>query len=254
MKKAILLMLVLPLLALGQNSTEYMVFENAMITANPAHVKQFEAGMAAHNKKYHNDETYGARVHMIGNGQNVGKYMWVMGPLPWSAFDNRPAKDGHDEDWNNNVLAYATGDTNLTYWKFESGLSNFTKDFDVKNLQVDIYDIKRFKGKKTMEILEKIQKVMVEKFPNENYGIYTNEFPSTKEGRDIAFISFYQKSAWLGQDREFAKKYDEVHGNGSFATFLKDWEGLTDGSETELWINKPELGGIVDRVTVKKRQ
>lgn len=254
MKKVILLLLVLPLLAIGQNTSEYMVFENAMITANPTHIKQFEAGMAAHNKKYHNDAVYGARVHMIGNGPNVGKYMWVMGPLPWSAMDNRPAKEGHDEDWNTNVLAYATAEGNLTYWKAETALSQFSMDFTIKNLQVDFYDIKRFKGKKAMEILEKIKKVMVEKYPNENYGIYTNEFPSTKEGRDIAFISFFDKSAWLGQDLDFAKKFDEVHGKGSFETFLKDWEAVTDGSETELWNHRPDLSGIEDKIEVKTRQ
>ncbi len=243
MKKIILLLLVLPLLAIGQNTSEYTVFEIGMLTANPAHVKQFEAGMAAHNKKYHSDDVYGARIYIINNGPNVGKYLWVMGPLPWSAFDNRPAKEDHDDDWKTNVLAYANADGNQTYWKSEPALSNFSRDFKVKNLLVDFYDVKRFKGKQALEILGKIKKVMSEKFPNEIYGIYTNEFPSTKVGRDILYISFFEKSAWLGQDLEFAKKYDEVHGKGSFETFLKDWEALTDGSETELWTFSPELSG-----------
>lgn len=254
MKKVILLMLVLPLLAIAQTTSEYVVFENVVLTANPTEIKQFEEGMAAHNKKYHSDNEFGARVHLIGNGANVGKYMWVMGPLPWSAFDNRPAGDGHDDDWNNNVLAYTTGEANLIYWKYKADLSNFSKDFTVKNLLVDFYNVKRFKGAQTMELLKNIKEVMVEKFPNENYGIYINEFPSTTEGRDVAFISFFQKSAWLGEDPDFSKKYNEVHGEGSFKTFLKDWEDATEGVETELWINQPKLGGIVDRVEVKTRQ
>lgn len=251
MKTIFTWILLLPFLVISQN-TEYSVFENGLITANPTQVKQFEAGMASHNKKYHSDDVYGARVYTVNNGPNVGKYMWVMGPLPWSAFDNRPAQEGHDDDWNNNVIAYATSEGNQTYWKYEAALSSISKDFTVKNMLLDFYDVKRFKGKNALELLGKIKKVMTDKFPNEIYGIYTNEFPSTKEGRDIAYISFYDKSSWLGEDREFAKKYDEVHGNGSFETFLKDWEAVTEGSESELWNYSTALSG--KSANVKARQ
>lgn len=249
-------MLLLPLLAISQNSNEYTVFENAVLTPNPAQISQFEKGLAAHNKKYHGDGPYGARVHWISNGPNTGSYMWAMGPLPWSAIDNRPGqKDGHDADWDTNVMAYvAPGSGGQTYWKSEAEMSHFPKDFTVNNLLVDFYDIKRFKGKDAMKLLENIKKVMVEKFPDDTYGIYTNEFPSTKEGRDLANISFFEKSAWLGEDQEFPKKYDEVHGSGSFDQFLKDWEAVTDGSESELWIFRPDLSGISGEVKVAERQ
>ncbi|MGB5553033.1 MAG: hypothetical protein WBM83_00140 [Flavobacteriaceae bacterium] len=49
---------------MSQN-TEYPVFELGMLTANPAHIKQFEAGMAVHNKKYHSDDVYSARIYAI---------------------------------------------------------------------------------------------------------------------------------------------------------------------------------------------
>ena len=254
MKKLILLMFLLPLMVVSQNSTEYMVIENGLIKANPKNIEQFEAGMAAHNKKYHADDLYGARIYTISNGANVGSYMWVMGPLPWSAMDNRPAKEGHDEDWNKNVLPYMLPDGDQTYWRFESDLSHFSKDFTIKNLLVDVYDIKRFKGKKAMSLLEKIKKVMLENFPNETYGIYSNEFPSTKEGKDIAFVSFFSKSSWLGENNEFAKKYNEVHGEGSFETFLKDWEGVSNGSLSELWIYRPDLSGLSGEVKAMSRK
>ncbi len=254
MKKAIFLMLLLPFLATSQNSTEYAVFENGLISANPTQIKQFEAGMAAHNKKYHGDGIYGARVYTIGNGPNTGSYMWVMGPLPWSAMDNRPAKEGHDEDWNTKVLPYMLPEGDQTYWKYEAALSNFPKDFTLKNLLVDFYNVKRFKSEEAMALVGKLKKVMTEKFPDETYGIYTNQFSSTKEGKDLAYISFFDKSAWLGEDNEFMKKYEEVHGKGSFATFLKDWEAATDGSESELWKFRPDLSGINGEIKATDRQ
>ena len=247
-------MLLMPFLAISQNGNEYLVFENAMLSPKLDKITQFESGLATHNKKYHNEGAYGTRVYWVGNGPNTGRYMWVMGPLPWSAFDSRPEKEGHDEDWNNNVLPYMMPETDQIYWKYEVGLSNFPKDFTLDKLLVDMYDLKAFQGSKAMKLLEKIKKVMTDKFPDETYGIYANEMPSTKDGKDLAFISFFDKSSWMGDNWEFAAKYNEVHGAGSFDTFLKDWENVTDGKHTELWHFRPDLSGLSGEVKMVERQ
>lgn len=236
-------LLLLPLMAISQNNAGYMVVENALIVPNVTKISELDAGLAAHNKKYHKDGTYGASVYYIGNGPNTGSYIWSMGPLPWSAMDERPELEGHDEDWNKNVLPYMMPHGDQLYWKFHSERSNFPVDFKMNKLLVDYYDIKPFQMEKAMKLLENIQKVMKDKFPNETYGIYTNELPSTKDGRDLAFVSFFQKSAWMGDDWKFAEKYNEVHGADSFARFIKDWEQVTQGKESELWYFRPDLSG-----------
>ncbi|MCF4102533.1 hypothetical protein L1I30_12730 [Gillisia sp. M10.2A] len=249
MKSLFYWMLLVPLLVISQENQEYGVLENAMLTAAPAKIQQFESGIAAHNKKFHASGPYGARVYWISNGPNVGKYIWVMGPLTWSAFDSRPAaENGHDADWNMNVLPYILPESDQTYWKFESGLSNFSQGFTIKNLLVDMYDIKRFQKEKVMKMMEKIKKVMVEKFPEETYGMYTNILPSTKDGRDLAYVSFFEKSAWMGEDGKFPEKYNEVHGAGSFESFLKEWGEVSQGQQSELWIFRPDLSGLSGEV------
>ncbi|WP_235003984.1 hypothetical protein [Aequorivita lipolytica] len=255
MRKLIFTMLLLPLLAISQNSTEYGVLENVMITPNPSQLSQFEAGLAAHNKKYHGNGAYGARVYWISSGPNAGSYMWVMGPTPWSAMDARPAQvDGHDADWNKNVAAYAMPQGNTTYWKFNAEMSRFSKDFTLKNLLLDTYDVKRGKMKEAMALVEKIGKVYAQKLPNEIYGIYTNEFSSTKEGKDLTVVSFFDKMGWISEDNGMDKKFDEVHGKGSWDKFLEDWYDVTDGGETELWIFRPELSGISGDVKAADRK
>ncbi|WP_411031894.1 hypothetical protein [Spongiimicrobium sp. 3-5] len=254
MKNVFYLMLLVPVIAISQTATEYAVFENGMITAHPAKITEFEAGMAAHNKKYHAESPYGARVYWISNGSNVGSYMWVMGPLPWSALDNRPAQEGHDADWNTNVLPYMMPEGNQTYWKFEAALSHFPKDFNIAKLHINMFDIKRFQRQKALELVKKIQRVMVEKLPEDTYGIYTNELPSTKEGRDMVFVSFFDKFSWMGEDIEFPKKFNEVHGEGAFADFLKEWGEVTHGGEQELWIFREDLSGLSGAVQAASRE
>lgn len=253
MKNVFYLLLLIPLLVISQNSQEYTVFENGMITANPTKIKEFETGIAAHNKKYHAEGIYGARVYWISNGVNVGKYIWAMGPLPWSAFDKRPALEGHDDDWNTNVLPYTMAEGDQTYWRFHPKLSGFNKDFNLKNLKLFMIDIKPFQDGKMMKLMEKVQKVMATKHPEAIYGMYTNEMPSTKDGRDFAFVDFFDNSAWMGKEDTFPKDYDEVHGTGSFMTFLKELGEVTQGVQSELWIFREDLSGLSGKVTAASR-
>ncbi len=249
-------MLLLPFLALSQNSTEYGVFENALLIPNPTQISQFEKGITAHNKKFHGDGPFGVRVYWISNGPNTGKYVWAMGPFPWSALDNRPAqKEGHDADWNNNVAPYTTAESGTqSYWRGHNELSRFPKDFTIKNMLVDYYDVKRFKMDETKKLIEKINKVYAEKSQDDTYGIYINEFGSTKEGRDLAVISFFDKSSWLSRDNDFVTKYESVYGKGSWEQFGKDWFAVTDGGESELWVFRPDLSGISGDVKVSERE
>lgn len=256
MKKLIFTLLLVPFLAVSQNTTEYMVFETADLIPNPTQINQFEKGLAAHNKKYHSEQPYGVRVYWVANGPDTGHYHWSMGPFPWSALDNGPAeKEGHDADWNSNVVQYSTADSGQeSYWRAHTELSRFPKDFTIKNMAVDYWDIKRGRYEDAMKLVKKVYDVYAQKSPDEIYGIYTNEFSSTKEGRDLAVISFFDKSAWLGQDNSIAKKYDEVNGAGSWKQFLKDWMEVTEGGETELWIFRPDLSGISGDVKAADRK
>lgn len=255
MRKLIFTMLLLPFVAISQNSTEYGVFETANLIPNPAQITQFEKGLAAHNKKFHGEGPYGARVYWISNGPNTGSYHWSMGPFPWSSLDNRPTqKEGHDADWNNNVAQYMTADSgSQNYWRLHNELSRFPKDFTIKNMKVDYWDIKRGKYEDAIKLVEKVNKVYAEKNPDEIWGIYTNEFPSTREGRDLAVISFFDKSAWLGEEDGLAEKYNEVYGAGSWEQFLKDWYDVTEGGESELWVFRPELSGTSGNVKAAER-
>ena len=254
MKNLICFLLLVPFSLLSQNTVEYLVFENAMIIPNPAKISQLETGLKAHNDKYHSNGYYGARVYWINNGPNTGNYMLLMGPLPWSAMDGREEMEGHTDDWNTNVAPYTQMGGDQTYWKFNAELSHFPEDFTVNKLLIDTYNIKRGKWEDALKLIKKIRKVYVDKLPDQIYGIYTNEFSSTTDGRDLAVTSFFDKSAWLGQDREFAKKFDEVHGTDSFTQFLKDWMDLTEGGQKELWTYLPKLSGISGAVKVADRQ
>lgn len=253
MKKLIICLLCIPGLLLAQENTGYPVIENVMLTVDPEDVSKFEAGMAAHNKKFHADDTYGARVYWISNGKNAGKYVWNMGPIPWAAFDNRPAMEGHDEDWNTNVLAYVEAEGEVNYWRFHAERSNFSKDFDLKNLLVFVVDVKRFRDMEFISAVEQVQQVYKEKRPDQIYGIYTNEM-ANMEGNDFAWVDFFGSSSWMGQQDTFFQDFEAVHGEGSAGKFMKTIENTTDGERHELWVYREDLSGLSSRIEAASRQ
>ncbi|WP_224482694.1 hypothetical protein [Robertkochia aurantiaca] len=236
-----------------QSST--VVVENVYLTPNPEKLAAFKKNMAEHNKKFHND-SYQARIYSVMAGENAGKVVWSMGALPWEAFDSRPAAgDGHDEHWDTAVMPNTKGAVAATYWKFHPELSLMPETLTLDKLDISIFDIKRGMGnfEKVQAFLKKVLEMNKENYGDQPYGVYSNQFSSTNEGRDIAFVGFIDNFAELGNDNpEWPQKYDAMHGEGSFDRDLGEFMDLTEGSSRELWVLMPELSGGSPEVTLNQ--
>ncbi len=253
MKKLLFTMLLMPLLMVSQ-SNEALVLENVMLTVQPDKIAEFEAGLAAHNNKFHAEGPYGARVYNVQNGKNAGKYMLIMGPLPWSAMDGRPSTKEHSDDNNKNVSPYITSKVEVNYMKMHPELSNFSKDFEINKVSVFMIDIKRFKNGDFMEkVIKKVAKVYKEKMPDQIYGVYSNEM-NNMDGMDFGWVEFFESSSWMAREDKFAQYFEEVHGAGSFEGFIADVEATTDGDRTEIWTLRNDLSGPGPMVEAVTRQ
>ncbi len=254
MKKLLYTLVLLPLLVVSQAAQEGLVIENVMLTVKPEKIVEFEAGIAAHNKKFHAEGPYGARVYSIMNGKNASKYMLIMGPLPWSAMDGRPSSKEHTDDNNKNINQYLESEVEVNYMKMHPELSNFSKDFEINKVSVFLVDIKRFKQMDFMEkVVKKVVKMYKEKMPEQLYGVYTNEMP-VMDGMDFGWVDFFDSSSWLGKEDKFAQYFEEVHGAGSLSEFMSDVEATTDGERTEIWTLRKDLSGPDAKVMSAKRQ
>jgi hypothetical protein len=253
MKRLLYTLVLVPLMMVSQTN-ESLVIENVMLTVKPEKIAEFEAGIAAHNKKFHATGPFGARVYNIDNGKNAGKYMLIMGPLPWSALDGRPASKEHAEDNNKNVNQYLESEVEVNYMKMHPDLSNFSKDFEINKISVFMVDIKRFKDMDFMEkVVKKVVKMYKEKMPDQIYGLYTNEMPNM-DGMDFAWVDFFDSYSWMAKDDTFMQDFEDVHGAGSFQQFMKDVEATTDGDKGEIWSLRKDLSGPDAKVIALERQ
>lgn len=254
MKNLLYILLFSPVMAFCQMTNDYLIFEIASFRVDPADRNHVEAAMAAHNKQYHASGPNGVRMYVVASGTHSGEYKWVMGPGPWSALDARPSDDAHNADWGNNVARYLDDEGNTEYIRFDAGLSRFPKDFNVNKLWVQYVDVTRGKMDKVKELLGKIHKVYADKIPNDTYGIYFNELPSSSSGRDLTIVAFFDKYAWMSSDNGFEARYEEVHGKGSVDALWKEWREVTEGVETEIWEYREDLSGMPAMVKTSERQ
>ncbi|WP_343485909.1 hypothetical protein [Allomuricauda sp. d1] len=254
MKKVLITLLLIPFLMSAQESQPEPVFMNVMITPNPAKITEFETGLAAHNKKYHAEGANAVRVYWIASGENSGKYIWSMGPTGWAAFDESTNPSGdHAKDWNTNVAPFAEAEMETTFWEGDAAHSNFTKDFELKNLAVFYLDMKRFQQQKFIGVLDKVNKVFKTKDADEQWGVYWNKL-NNNNGQDMVWINFFDSMAWMGEEDKFPQWFEEVYGEGTFMDFLKEFEASTNGDWQELWAYRGDLSGLSGQVQITSGQ
>lgn len=243
----------MPSLVQGQDP----VLNQVILTPKPDKITEFEAGLASHNKRFHSEGQHSVNVFWISNGKNAGKYVWSTTPVPWAAMDKEhPNKENHEADWNKNVAPYTDGSQEAYFFKYDLTLSHFPKDFTLKYLSVFMLDMKRFKNREFMALLEKIKKVYAEKMPDRIYGIYFNAMPSNDDRvfeRDFGWVEFFDSMATLGAEDKFPQYYEEVHGSDSFASFLSEFEAATKGDVMELWVFRKDLSGTSGEIIASNR-
>lgn len=249
MKMLFLLILLVPFLAMSQvdevPESSLLLHENEILTPSPTKLNEFREGLKEHNEEFHSEDPYGVRVYYISSGPNTGKFVSVMGPFAWDALDDmQEESEDHNEDWEKNVQPYLLPSSNTSYWRFHPEMSSFSEDLEIDKLLVRYYDIKSYEEDRMIKLVDMIGMIMKEKFPEINYTTYTNIFPSEKEGRDLALVFFFDRYSWLGEDPDFKNAYEEIYGSESLEEFMTDWQEVTLGEESEIWIFQPELSGI----------
>jgi hypothetical protein len=219
---------------------DYVMFETQYIKVQPGRWQEFSDKMAAHNKQFHSEGPFTARVWRVSTGAHSGQVSWVMGPCTFTDLDNRPSGDPHNTDWLNNVMANAVEGIHNEYWRGISDLSYVPNQDQDPLLRIRFVDVAAGEAYRFRQMMSNIKEVLAKKnYPNPRT-VYENQF-STTSGREWAIVTSFDKWADLDRDNDFPKDYEEVHGDGSWALFMEEVEEVVDSSEIEMRELLPEL-------------
>ena len=223
----------IPMLGVGQD-TDYQMFELFYFTPKAGHGADLEAAMYAHNQKYHPRGDYSAQVYYVMNGPNAGKYVWSMGPTTWTKIQNRPAEEGHDSDWDENIAIHIDSYDATDYYRLNSERSYFPGPVDLKMLRLWLIDIKEGQGYRYRALMEKVQAVYKENEYDHPMGIYNRQL-SGSHGYDVAMIWFFDGLDWLDEESSFSKDYD--------ANLMDEWGAIVERMDVEVWQFEPDMSG-----------
>ena len=236
MRPVLLLLVLLPLWALGQTKT---VVSANRVFPRPDRMAEFERGLANHAQKYHTG-TWKWRVYSIESGPDAGGYHIVEGPLTWDEVDKRGnlGKE-HMDDWYKNVMAHASDRGTSSYSVFREDLSTIQlADFTDKIAINHVYPkMGRFQAVEAT--IKNIRKVW--EAGNQTIAVY--EASSSGEPQ-FAFVTRY-KSGLKERERNFrppmSERYTAVHGAGSFEKYLGEIAMNTERSWSELLFYRADL-------------
>jgi hypothetical protein len=217
------------MIAFSQDQVQANLFETVNIHVKPGQEKAFEAAVKAHNMKYHpEDGDYHGRLFYNINGPIGGAYSYIMGPTSWTAMDSRPTGSDHDNDWAK-VVAMTEKIESPVYWSFSEVLSNEVENISPSKRMIWMYDLKNGQEARWAELVGKVKEVYKAKRPTEPFWVLWNEFANTEAGMDAVIIFAFDKWSWLDRKNNFAKEYEEVHGEGSWHTFLNAFSETVNG-------------------------
>lgn len=219
MKKLLLLLLLAPMLLFGQNDDKPSLFEVVDIKVKMGQEKAFEAEVKRHNLAFHKEGTpYNAGLAYKINGPRGGTYSWIMGPTSFTAMDNRPVGEAHDESWNK-VSQYIEDVVATNYWEYDPDMSFKGTDNGSGKSAIMSFDIKPGKDMQFKLLVAQVIKVYESQRPNETFNFYWNSFRDSKVGNDVAFVFPFSKWAWLDKEVSFRKDYEAEFGEGSYNVF-----------------------------------
>ena len=236
MRKLLLMLLLTPLLSIGQTKT---VLNASRYFCKPDKVQAFEKVLGAHAQKYHTGDWHW-RVWSIESGPDAGGYMVTEGPGDWASIDGRgEISTAHTADWNLNVAPLITSQYSSSYYEFEVDLGTVQMTDYADKIMINHMTARPGKLPAVKELIKKMKTTW--EAGKESVAVY-----SLTASGDPGYITVTRfknglKELAQGYRKPLPERFNEINGAGAFDNWLKDYADAVEKRWSELLIYKPKL-------------
>jgi hypothetical protein len=236
MKKFFFLLLLLPVLGIGQTKT--VITSNRLFAKNDK-AGEFEKALSAHAKKYHTGDV-AWRVWSIQSGPDAGGYLVTEGPTTWSNLDSREDISAeHTSDWEKNVLPLTVGAGQSGYYDFQADLSTVQLTDYADKIVISHITAKPGKAGSVMALIQKLKTVWAA--GSESVAVYLAAFSGEPGYIYVTRLKNGLKELASDYRKPMADRFNAANGAGSFDAWLKDYAEVVQSRWSELLIYKPSL-------------
>ncbi|HEX5626301.1 MAG TPA: hypothetical protein VFX48_09810 [Saprospiraceae bacterium] len=209
----------------------YQMINSMMVKPKRGMEKKFEQGVLAHIEQFHKSGPNRARLAVISEGfRSDGWYVWTMGPTTYTELDRAPQGEAkHDEDWDKNVDIYVEQYDENFLWKLQDEISYTPADYNPKNLDVWIIDLKPGMRFEFGELMKKWKTMFEQKKYPYSQRVFYNELWN-RRGMDVSIAFSFDKYADFDLDIKFKEDYESIFGPGSHAAFWRSWNNCVENT------------------------
>jgi hypothetical protein len=236
MKNFFFLVLLLPVLGIGQSKT--LLTSNRLFAKNDK-AGEFEKALSNHAKKYHKGDV-AWRVWSIESGPDAGGFMVSEGPTTWASLDSRADISAeHTADWEKNVLPLTDGRGQSGYYDFQADLSTVQLTDYADKIVISHITAKPGKINGVMALIQTLKKVWAA--DKESVAVYLAAFSGEPGYITVTRLKGGLKELASDYRKPMTERFAAVNGAGSFDAWLKDYAEAVQTRWSELLVYKPML-------------
>jgi len=232
----------------AEDEKSYTQFDSFRFSVSGKNIKKLTKNMRKHIKKYHGEGLYKTTVYNVASGVDVGKFVWVMGPITFAEMDARPENKKHDEDWEDNIGPYLSSYEHGEFWRNEEGLviNNISKDAAPINMwNVRYLTVNSGQGERIKEVMKQIKDTLDKIGKVKYWAVLDNQLTQGNlNGRHLMAINSMDSWAQYDEDWKFKDNFEEIHGKDSFKKFWKDYDEVFKNSWEEVLIVNKEMSNM----------
>jgi hypothetical protein len=237
MRKFLIGLLALPLLAVSQDKTVVSVNR---VFPKPDKVQLFEKAIGAHAQKYHKGDYYW-RVFYIESGPDAGGYHITEGPTNWEGVDKRAdISVEHTADWDKMVQPYLTEKSSSSYSVYRADLSSVALTEYSDKIAINHVFYKPGYLPEMEAMFNQLKKT----WTSSGQSVAVYESSSSGEPQFAVVTRYKQglKERERGFRAPMKDRYEKDNGDGSWAKYNDGLKMAIDHSWSELLTLKPALG------------
>ncbi len=243
MKKILFLFVALfGIVSLSNAQDDYTMFRTMYLTPDYENMEELGKAMADYTEKYGNDGPNRMGVWVVYTGPNTGDWFLTMGPSTFTGMDDIEYSDEQRDHWIFKVLPNVEELSNGEFWRKDDDASYEKEDSFTGKEVLSFFGLKDFEEYRFKEMLKQIKKGYVEKEYDNYYSVYYSQFQGCDK-RDVVIVGFFDKWAEFDDDRNFKSDFEDVHGEGSWSKFMREYKGCVESNYDEIIMFVPELSG-----------
>ena len=226
MRKFLLVLLLLPVIAWSQNKN---VVNTTRVFPKIDKALEFEKAIAAHAQKYHTGD-WKWRVFEIQSGPDVGGYHITEGPSSWDMLDSRGnLGTEHNNDWNKTITPLLTQEQQSSYSVFQEDLSTIAiGDYSDKIIITHYYQ-KPGHGGEFRNLLAKMKKAW--EAGNSTVAVYTSAVSGEPQYAVVNRLKQGLKELNSGFRAPLKERYEKANGADSY----DEWTRFLQTNLNSMW-------------------